>query len=54
VPENESWGPTELCFVTGKEINIHQKGMSAAGFLPTFPTPPDGGFSEMNLMKEQA
>jgi hypothetical protein len=37
-----------------KRLTLLTKVMSVAGFLLTFPTSPERGFSEMNLMKEQA
>jgi len=37
-----------------KRLTFLKKVMSVAGFLPTFPTSPDRGFSEMNLMEEPA
>jgi hypothetical protein len=36
-----------------KKLTLLKKVMSVAGFLPTFPTSPDRGFSKMNIMKEQ-
>jgi len=37
-----------------KRLTFLKKVMSIVGFLPTFPSSPDRGFSEMNLMEEQA
>lgn len=37
-----------------KRLTFLKKVMSVAGFLPTFPASPDRGFSEKNLMEEQA
>jgi hypothetical protein len=37
-----------------KRLTFLKKVMSVVGFLPTFPASPDRGFSEKNLMEEQA